>query len=336
MTSSYESLDRCITQVIEEANQLSDGTPSSGLRSALNALTDHQQRQQAGQRLASRLDEVFSAPGAGFLAVYFGAAVESGADPDVTGPSIVNAMLRFASSVDVPGDDACDDDDEDFDPATVTGLELLGQGLVAHVSRSPNMLQRLSHDPTTIAELERVEHISPGPGWVLELLRKRSGELLVIHVQHRRGFQVAYENLSNCFHLFTLLQAALQNYRFPETQTVPRSLLNVAKGMTFEDQSDTAWWHYGVGTYPEADFGGTIWGEANPESIPEVDGRQVVLLWPPVLQSRSWGTGFFGPFLQAAPPNVKVLEELDSDEVQRWCDRLNLPWVKPKPRWKFW
>ena len=43
----------------------------------------------------------------------------------------------------------------------------------------------------------------------MEILRQRSGELVVLHGQEPRGFRVAYRNMSYCFHLFTLLQGAL-------------------------------------------------------------------------------------------------------------------------------
>ncbi|PNY38187.1 hypothetical protein C2E31_04100 [Rhodopirellula baltica] len=328
-----------MTRVIDEANRLKDGTPSAGLRDALNALAERQAESQlesdheVERQLADRLDELNSAPGAGFLAVYLGARVESGADPNISGPSILQAMLRFADAFELPPDD---DDDAPIDSSAVIGLELLGQGLVAHVSRSEPLLQQMSNDTATIESLERVEHISAGPTWVLELLRKRSGELLVIHVADRRGFDVEYNNLSNCFHLFTLLQAALQGMRLGNGGTVDSDLVAVASGDAFHDAADSAWWHYGVGGYPEADFGGSVWGEATPDTIPTIDGRQVILLWPPLFQARSWDAGFFSPFLQASPPKVSVINELDPTDVQNWCERLNLPTIKSKRRWRFW
>ncbi|WP_197455249.1 hypothetical protein [Stieleria neptunia] len=55
-----------------------------------------------------------------------------------------------------------------------------------------------------------------------------------------------------------------------------------------------------------------------------------------MIQSRQWGGGFFGPFLQASPPDVTVTAELTDAEVQHWFETLNLPEVAAKPWWKFW
>ena len=77
-----------------------------------------------------------------------------------------------------------------------------------------------------------------------------------------------------------------------------------------------------------------VFGEAGPESIVEIDGAQVLLLWPPIMQSRGWNAGFFGPLIVAAPPAVEVIEELAAEEVQRWRERLQLPEAKKKRWWR--
>jgi hypothetical protein len=168
----------------------------------------------------------------------------------------------------------------------------------------------------------------------LELLRKRSGELVVIHVPSGRGVLAKFENISNGFHLFTLLQGALSGVipgaGFPNGQA-----LAVARGGAQTAASDSARWHFGRGDVPRADLSGSIWGEGSPDEIPEIDGSKVILLWKPILGARSWDAGFFGPHLQAAPSNVTVVRPLSDEELLRWRERLGLP--EPNaPWWKFW
>ncbi len=112
--------------------------------------------------------------------------------------------------------------------------------------------------------------------------------------------------------------------------------LAVARGEAFEAASDSACWHYGRGDLPKSDISGSIWGEGSPSQIPRIDGTQVLLLWPPILGSRSWEAGFFGPYLQAMPPSVSVSDELNSEQVDAWWAKLKLPTLEKKPKWKFW
>lgn len=54
----------------------------------------------------------------------------------------------------------------------------------------------------------------------------------------------------------------------------------------------------------------------------------MLLLWPPLLGSRSWDSGFFGPALEALPPDVIVEEELSPEACQRWFATLGLARAK--------
>ncbi len=50
-----------------------------------------------------------------------------------------------------------------------------------------------------------------------------------------------------------------------------------------------------------------------------------MLLWPPILGSRVWDAGFFGPALKAAPAEVKFIKTLSPEEVATWRQRIGLP-----------
>jgi hypothetical protein len=158
---------------------------------------------------------------------------------------------------------------------------------------------------------------------VLELLRQRGGKIVVLNVRHRIGAVVRYGNIATCFHLFTLLQAALADV-MPDAQEVSGQTLDIARGKSQGAGNDAAWWHYGQPGATTPGLATSVWGEAGPDSISRVDGQQVLLLWPPLLQSRSWDAGFFSPILEASPPSVEILEVLSSADVEKWWLRLGL------------
>jgi hypothetical protein len=61
------------------------------------------------------------------------------------------------------------------------------------------------------------------------------------------------------------------------------------------------------------------------DGIDSFDGSQVLLLWPPVLGSRTWDGGFFSPILFATLPKVNVIRTMFATEVETWWERLDLP-----------
>ncbi|TWU08071.1 hypothetical protein [Stieleria varia] len=338
MTSTDLPLEKLVDRIIAAADAQTSAELNDDLRDALNEIAGHPDRGEARAPIACRLGDVRSCAGAGYLAVWLGAGAEHGEEPEEAGQQILETMLKWSRAVHTSDDEVDSDEsgDDEINPDTDFGLERLGQGLVAHVARSMSLHQHMMNRPDVIAEFQRTEHLSSGPMWVMELLRKQSGHLVVIHVESKRVVRVAYQNLSNCFHLFTLLQSALADIRMPGSKRVSAHLKSVALGQRHDEASDKAWWHYGVGTCAKADFAGSIWGEATPDSIPEIDAEQVVLLWPMLLASRQWGAGFFGPFLQALPPSVTVQGELSEEEATVWFERLKLPEIKTKPWWKLW
>ena len=88
--------------------------------------------------------------------------------------------------------------------------------------------------------------------------------------------------------------------------------------------ADSAWWHYGDPNSPEPNAVASIFGEANVDSIPNIDGIQVMLLWPKIFQARSWDAGFFGPPIEASKPSFEIEEELDAASASSWFEKLKL------------
>lgn len=289
-----------------------------GLPDALNAVVDFAaaDRQEIRQRLADGLPGVGSLSGAGLLAVWFGAGVERGADPKISGGNVVKALIQWCRQP--PGDDS-----PELDENLRTGLEVLGQSAVAHLARDSELLASLRNDGGAVETLAAAEGWSVGAMWVMQLLRLQSGEIVVLHAVDPIGFRVRYENLGNCFHFFTLLQEALAA-KMPGALPVRAEVLAVAHGASQEEVYDHAWWHYGQPTSPAPGFESMVFGEMPLDSIDRVDGMQLLLLWAPLVESRSWDEGFFCPHLMAAPAMVSILRELEQREVAQWRQRLGL------------
>jgi hypothetical protein len=287
---------------------------------------------RACDAVALTVAETSSPTAAGLLAVWIGASVEDGADPEATCEPILETFLKWSQTLETPpeddeGEDEGGEDEESVvpepDAETVLGLQFLGQALVAHLARAPDKRRWAAETPEIFDEFERIDFLSVGASWVLHLLKQRSGDLLVFDVIQEKGFLVRYENLTNCFHLFTLLQGALAGLA-AGAETPDERVLDIARGAEFGDGHDHAWWHFGQGDVPTAKIGASVWGEAGPEEIACVDGMQALLLWPPILESRSWDAGFFSPILYASMPSVTLTKELSPAENHAWRARLGL------------
>ncbi|MDB5346517.1 MAG: hypothetical protein JWP89_4894 [Schlesneria sp.] len=332
MNDEQLPVERLVLRVVEAADDQRGAEISARLRDSLSAMAPHSDSSEARQMLASKLVGVRTPIGAGIMAMWLGAVAENGRDPTPVIPSMMEALLKWSRTIRAEDGESCP---ETIDDNLQTGMQWLGQGLVANLGRCAAQREVYMAREDVLAELERTEHVAVGCMWVAELLRKQSGTLLVVHVAGRKGCFVSYENISNCFHLFTLLQASLAGL-VPGTKTTPRNVVAVARGESTHAVTDVAWWHYGRGDVPEANFAASVWGEGSPDQIPVVNGVQVLLLWPPIMGGRSWDGGFLMPLLAATPPSVTVLNHLTSEQLDEWWATLGLPQPPAKPRWKFW
>lgn len=305
---------------------------SNDLHNAMSGLADLPEVDVT--QIANILGATSSPAGAGFLAVWLGAGVERGKDAGLTCAPILETFLQWSRKIATPPERGESDADEEEpydavlvaepDPETIAGLQLLGQSLVVHLAHSPDLRRAAAQNEQIYREFRRLEHVSYGAGWVTHLLRQRSGQLVVLNAGNKNGVVVRYENLSNCFHLFTLLQGALAAL-MPDADQPSEALLEIARGRGEGTVRDHAWWHYGQPTINRPDIVGSVWGEMAPDGIASIEGSQVLLLWPPIMASRGWDTGFFAPVLYASPPNVEVLEVLSPPELDVWWERLGLP-----------
>lgn len=277
-------------------------------------------------------------PGASWLAFVFGMAITQGAPADQTTGPVVDLffswMPRLPATADTDEDDGTLPDPTPEQAALLEVLPRLCQSVVAHLARSPERRASLARDSALLDRLERHEGYSPGLTWVREALLRTSGPLVVLHPPSGKGFRLRYENLSNCFHLFTLVQSALGR-RLPGGRRPDPAADAAARGKSRAELTDHAWWHYGDPRAPKPELRASIWGEMPVQSIPTVQCVQTLLLWPPLLQSRGWDAGFFHPHIEDLPPNVVIEAKLPGEECRALLQQLG---VEPATRrwWQWW
>ena len=113
----------------------------------------------------SLLDALQKLPifGASWLAILFGARVEKGQDPMITGPRIWDAFCHHISllpaTVDVEQDVPEPTDDQ---AEILKAIPSFCQGLVAHLARMPEFVQQVSMDENVMQRFEFLESYSYG------------------------------------------------------------------------------------------------------------------------------------------------------------------------------
>lgn len=271
--------------------------------------------------------------GAAWLGILFGSMVEQGCDVSVTGTAMWEAfVLRMQEFPATTEDETAAGEPvvPELSPeqvATAEAFAPLCQGLVAHLARMPELVEKLSGDAEVLQRIGFLENYSHCFMWVHEVLSRRSGTLLIIHAESARVQKFRYKNVSNCFHLFSLLQCAIGK-KLPGGQHPKAAIAKAAKGEAYSESADRAWWHFGIPS-PKPDIAQMVFGEASVDSIPTVTGpdgvsEQVMVLWPTILKERSWGSGFFGPTIEASKPSVEMVEELAKDVAKQWIDSVGI------------
>jgi len=337
---------RSVNDVLEAAAEPMENPPSERLRQALGrlvALSDDE-KEIVHLRIARALPDVEAPGGAGILALWLGATVERGADPDATAGFVQETLFRWLRSLPEPPEDDAEPPSSRLSAGLLAGIQMLETSLIAHMSRSAAALLAFRKHGEARTLVGRATDWEAGGMWLREVLNQCSGELVVLHGTESKGFRVSYRNLSTCFHLFTLLQGVLQG-QMPGSRKASSQTLAIARGEKGGETNDSAWWHYGQPSAPVPDLGSSVWGEGSPDSIESVEGVQVLLVWPPIMDHRGWDAGFFSPSLQSASPSVTVESELLPEEIERWRSRLGLSRNEsPRqsqvsgqdPWWKFW
>ncbi len=257
-------------------------------------------------------------PGAAVLANMLGTIVEKGGAVERSGPAVWELYLAWLPQIHRGFAGR-----KELSPRQrqlLDAFQLLGQSAVSHLSGMPQERALAAGNKALMAQLVELQDYTPGAAWVRQVLLSRSDDLLVLHLPSRQGFRLRYENIVNCFHLFTLIQAAFGE-RLPGGRAPNRFIVDMARCVTVvEEGNDEPWWRYQTVRPDEpglADISG--------ETIFRIDGRQIIVLSPPVEGAALWDTSFFTPQLFAMPANVVLEETLTPSEAEEWFAKAGFP-----------
>lgn len=329
-----ERPEASLDALIREAECFDGGIPSDGLKNSTREFLHHAQDSSSLRRQAASRLETLPPGAAAWLAVTLGTTVELGASAVDSGAQILGLFDAFLAQL-----PSRPEPEEALPALTGPQRELLKifpmfcQSVVAHLARLDAHRTAMGKNPSLIDRLEELGKFGPGATWVREALLKSSGTLVVVHVESLRAYELEYVNVVSCFHLFSLIQCEI-GPRLPGGRTPNPEVTAEARGQTNTNINDEAWWHYGSPHSETAHIAASIWGEASVRTIPIVNGKQVILLWSPLLKSRSWGSSFFHPHLDAFPPNIRTIRKLKRAECREWLQHLGIKSVRPW--WKLW
>ncbi|MFK0164647.1 hypothetical protein [Rhizobium sp. NPDC090279] len=261
-------------------------------------------------------------PGAAILANMLGTIIEKGGAVERSGAAVWELYLAWLPQIHHGFAGR-----KELSPRQrqlLDAFQLLSQSTVSHLSAMPEERKLAAGNKALMAQLAELQDYTPGAAWVRQVLLSRSDDLLVLHLPSRRGFRLRYDNIVNCFHLFTLIQAAFGE-RLPGGRAPNRFIVDMARCVTVaEDGNDEPWWRYET-VQPDRLGPVDISGEASVETIARIDGRQVILLSPPVEGAALWDTSFFTPQLFAMPANVVLEETLTASEAEEWFAKAGMP-----------
>lgn len=260
-------------------------------------------------------------PGAAILANMLGTIIEKGGSVERSGAAVWDLYLAWLPQIHRGFAGR-----KELSPRQrqlLDAFQLLSQSAVSHLSAMPHERALAARNKALMAQLAELQDYTPGAAWVRQVLLSRSDALLVLHLPSRQGFRLRYENIVNGFHLFTLIQA-LFGETLPGGRAPNRFIVDMARSVTVaEEGNDEPWWRYQT-VRPDAPGPVEISGEAPVETIARIDGRQVILLSPPVEGAALWDTSFFTPQLFAMPADVVLEETLTAQEAEEWLAKVGV------------
>jgi hypothetical protein len=95
------------------------------------------------EHLCKGLNSVTSPTGAGLITVWLGIAVENGANPRNSVEAVLQCFFKWSQGIVSAGSDKATDMKNDAE--VMAGLQLLGQSVVSHLLRMPDLRHHLSH-----------------------------------------------------------------------------------------------------------------------------------------------------------------------------------------------
>ena len=317
--------DAALTNLLAACRSYAGGRVDARFNAAAQAFYADAKLQPKIVTRAARELRSLPPPGAAILANMLGTVVETGGSVERSGGAVWELYMAWLPQIHrgFAGRKELSPKQQQL----LEAFQLLGQSVVSHLASMPQPRALAASNTGLMAQLAELQDYTPGAAWVRQMLLSRSDGLLVLHVPSRRGFRLRYENIVNCFHLFTLMQAAFGE-TLPDGRAPNRFIIDMARCVTVvEEGNDEPWWRYEA---VQADQSGVveISGEASVDSINRIDGMQVILLSPIVEGAAFWDTSFFTPQLFAMPANVVLESELTSTESGEWLVKAGVPTIR--------
>lgn len=305
--------------LLRASDDYKGGQPPEELIGAARAWLDAAQTEAALVPDTAKALRHLSPIGASFVATLLGHVVEVSRGAERSFDQLWALFFAWCSEC-----NASEREAESRQPILEEAFAGIGPALVSHLAQLPDRRSALRADSKVMGLLGDLADGIAGVGWVFQALRMSSGSLVALHPTSASGWRLRYENVADCFHLFTLLQGALGD-RVPGGRHPNAALTAAATGVgPAEGLNDESWWHYGHAFGATPELGTSIWGESLASEIPSARGEQVIVLWPPILHGRSWDAGFFTPHLQQMPSQVVLEGQLSTDECKEWIEHLGL------------
>ncbi|MBM7048887.1 hypothetical protein [Rhizobium lusitanum] len=313
--------DAALTNLLAACRSYAGGRVDARFNAAAQAFYAGAKLQPKIVTRAARELRSLPPPGAAILANMLGTIVETGGSAERSGPAVWELFTAWLPQIHrgFAGRKELSPKQQQL----LEAFQLLGQSVVSHLASMPEERKLAAGNAGLMAQLAELQDYTPGAAWVRQMLLSRSDGLVVLHVPSRRGFRLRYENIVNCFHLFTLIQAAFGE-TLPGGRAPNRFIIDMARCVTVvEDGNDEPWWRYET---VQADQSGTveISGEASVDTITRIDGMPVILLSPSVEGAAFWDTSFFTPQLFAMPANVVLERTLTAREVEELLAKAGL------------
>jgi len=245
------------------------------------------------------------------------------------------ALCHACRVLDITNDEYPSDDQLDqlffSDPDAVRAfrgmppLMLAVMDTLAKSARGRNALRR----EEIYQELERLSPFFQNGSYILRIYPVCGPmEIVVLAPKSSKGMIVQIDNLGTNFHFMTLLERAFclegqaeafglsDDIHLPENQEI----FQYSSGEQTASQNLSVTAH-GVYTLYN---GQLLFGEMAPDSIPALNGKPVVLIYPEIFV-RTWDLYFAVPFHPYLHPHVEIIKILSPEETADWISRLPKP-----------
>ncbi|HEX9058601.1 MAG TPA: hypothetical protein VF941_00310 [Clostridia bacterium] len=257
-----------------------------------------------------------------------GALVEFGGDPSICVESTVDRLKKSLENI-LSGT-ASDQ--------VLSSINFVVPPVVAMLSRDIETRKKFQQDPAMIKLCGLISQKLPSLNYVFRLLSLTDDfDMLIIHPRLKKGMRIKAIAVQNNFHLITLLQGLILEYKAEDfgvsgaeqNDEAIKAALNI-NAETDKDILDKDIFNYyiwsalGMDKQVSVDspFEMSFFGEMPAMSTPMIDGQAVVLLSDVSDHPRQWNTTYFSPIHESLKSNIAIVEDLSEEAVEAILDRI--------------